>query len=377
MTRRAVVALLGSMVIGCRAADPPAPSGLVTAAQRDRALASARVWRAPATPIEAANLGDNPTDEGSFPDTTTVSCRFLVEAVNGTTPKFYCTLDSGEAVKVKYGQSNPELAGEVAATRLLRALGFPADRMYVTSSVRCWGCPPFPFTALKCIERTGAEGLCTTGASADHAVMFPGAVIERTLPGRKIEALPDQGWSWFELDRLDPPRGGSARAEVDALRLVAILLAHWDNKGPNQRLVCPDGQGLPDESCAAPLLMIQDLGATFGPLKIDLHNWRAVPMWEDRAACRVSMKTLPFDGATFGARRISEEGRQFALKLLRPLTWSQLSALFTTSGVTRFDHVIGEAHDADGWVTAFLAKVDQIAAGGPCPAAAELTARGE
>jgi len=242
---------------------------------------------------------------------------------------------------VKYGRWNPEPAGEVAATRLLHALGFPADRMYVTSSVRCWGCPPFPFTALECIERTGATRPCTIGASAARAVIFPGAVIERPLGGRKIEATPDQGWSWFELDRVEPARGGSSRAEIDALRLIAILLAHWDNKGPNQRLVCPGGQDRVDGSCAAALLMVQDLGATFG------------------------------------THRISEEGRQFALKLLRPLARSQLSALFTTSGVTRFDHVTGEGHDAEAWVTAFMAKIDQIALGGPCPSAAELTARGE
>ena len=198
----------------------------------------------------------------------------------------------------------------------------------------------------------------------------------RTMKPCHIPELP-QGWSWFELDRVEPARGGSSRAEIDALRLIAILLAHWDNKGPNQRLVCPGGQDRVDGSCAAALLMVQDLGATFGPLKIDLHNWRRVQMWDDGAACRVSMKALPFNGATFGTHRISEEGRQFALKLLRPLARSQLSALFTTSGVTRFDHVTGEGHDAEAWVTAFMAKIDQIALGGPCPSAAELTARGE
>jgi hypothetical protein len=151
MMRRAAVALLGFAVAGCHAADPePRASGLITGPQRDEALASARVWRAPATPIHQANLGANPADEGS-PDTTEINCRFALQKVGGTTPKFYCTLDSGETIKVKYGRSNPELAGEVAATRLLHALGFPADRMYVTRSVRCWGCPPFPFAALHCI----------------------------------------------------------------------------------------------------------------------------------------------------------------------------------------------------------------------------------
>jgi hypothetical protein len=375
--RRRVVAVLALFVTGCGAADPPPSTGLVSAAQRDAALASARVWRAPATPVARANLGENPPGPGAFPDNAEIECRFTTEPVGGTTPKFYCAVDSGETVKVKYGRSNPELAAEVAATRLLAALGFPADRMYVTASVRCRGCPPVPFTALKCIERTGATGACTAGASESRVVIFPGAVVERRLPGRKIEATVDQGWSWYELDRLDPSRGGSPRAEVDALRLIATLLAHWDNKGPNQRLVCPEGQDRADGSCAAPLLMVQDLGATFGPTKIDLRNWRAVPVWEDRETCRVGMKTLPYAGATFDTARISEEGRQFALTLLRQLSWAQMRALFERSGVTQYDHVLAEARNPDAWVTAFMAKVDAIAAGGPCPAAAQLTARGE
>jgi hypothetical protein len=113
--------------------------------------------------------------------------------------------------------------------------------------------------------------------------------------------------------------------------------------------------------------MIQDLGATFGPTKMDLRNWRAAPVWADAGACRVSMSTLPFAGATFDERQISEEGRQFALRLLRPLTAAQLDALFAAAGVTAFNHVLGEAHTPRAWTDTFLAKVDQIASAGPCP----------
>ena len=79
------------------------------------------------------------------------------------------------------------------------------------------------------------------GPSADRVVTFEHALIERPLDGDKIEATKDQGWSWYELDAIDPKAGGSTRAEVDALRLMAILLAHWDNKGANQKLLCPAG----------------------------------------------------------------------------------------------------------------------------------------
>ena len=106
---------------------------------------------------------------------------------------------------------------------------------------------------------------------------FDKAVIERPLEGDKIEATKDQGWTWDELDKIDPKAGGSSRAEVDALRLIAILLAHWDNKGANQRLLCPPGAERPDGSCRAPVAAIKDLGATFGPKRVDLDKWKERP----------------------------------------------------------------------------------------------------
>ena len=60
------------------------------------------------------------------------------------------------------------------------------------------------------------------------------------------------------------------------------------------------------------------------------------------------MKALPFDGATFGDAQISEAGRQFALKLLRPLTRQQLDTLFDTSGVSEYPHLLSDAPHAAG-----------------------------
>ena len=42
-----------------------------------------------------------------------------------------------------------------------------------------------------------------------------------------------QGWAWWELKDVNAPR-----VDLDALRLLAVFLAHWDNKADNQRLVC-------------------------------------------------------------------------------------------------------------------------------------------
>lgn len=370
---------------GCRDRTPPpdekkpaaASNHDVSAAQREAALAAARVWVAPKVAIDSADIGVNPPASDGFDAGADVACTFTPKTAGGVTPKFYCTLQNGDTVKVKYGEPNGEIPSEIMSTRLLAALGFPADRMYRVHSVRCAGCPTLPKTALQCLKKGGPEAICLQGASPDRVVTFEHVAIERPFEGRKIEAEDDQGWGFHELDRIDPGAGGSPRAEVDALRLMAVLLAHWDNKGPNQRLVCPAGSDRQDGSCAAPLAMLQDLGAAFGPVRTDLVNWRQVPIWVEGASCRVSMKTLPFQGATFPDRQISEEGRQFALALLRPLTPHQLATLFEASGVTSFPHVLGEARRPESWVAAFLAKVEQIGAAGPCPSAADLKARGE
>jgi hypothetical protein len=49
------------------------------------------------------------------------------------------------------------------------------------------------------------------------------------------------------------------------------------------------------------------------------------------------------------------------------LSAAQLNTLFEHAGVTTFGHVLTEAHNPQAWTDAFLAKVDAIAAAGPCP----------
>jgi hypothetical protein len=362
--------------ISCSGAEPARASSAdathTPKSARDAALESARVWSAPAVPVSAANLRENPPGPGSLRKTDVVSCRFVLEPVGGLTPKFRCELPNGEVVKVKYGRGNPELYAEVAATRLLAALGFGADRMYVVQKVRCLGCPTLPFPALKCHEKTGLKTACLVGAH-DGVIEFDPAVVERRLEGRTIEAFEDQGWAWYELARINPSKGGASRAELDAFRLIAVVLAHWDNKAENQRLMCPLGRERTAGSCEAPLALIQDLGAAFGPNKLDLSNWRRTPVWTDARQCRVSMKHLPYNGATYPDLQISDEGRRQLLGLLEQLSERQLRELFEESRVTTLDTVSAEGRDARAWATAFLDKVRQVRDAGPCPAASAIT----
>lgn len=333
---------------------------------RDDALAAARVWSPPPVPISQFDFTANPPN--GFDRSAVVECRFTVHELSGLTPKFHCQSADGRVLKIKYGRQNAELQAEVAGTRLLRALGFPADDMFVVRAVRCAGCPRFPFQSLTCRERLDLDLLCFGGRLDPSSVRtFAPVVIERRLDADTIEAFDDQGWSWYELDRVQPARGGSSRADVDALRLMAVFLAHWDNKAPNQRLVCPRGRELPGGGCAAPIAMIQDLGATFGPVRVDLPSWRAAPVWRDRSTCTVAMNTLPYGGATFAEQRITEDGRLKLLELLEQLTPRQLHDLFTASNIVSYDAVDAESRSAEAWADAFADKVRAIREGGPCP----------
>ena len=374
ITRSPLLVVLAVLLVStaCRKPDPPAgttPAApeVVTSEQREAALRAARVWQEPAIPIAKANLRVNPAGAGSFKDDEVVECKLVIKAMGGTTPKFDCERPGNDIIRVKYGRGNPELHAEIAATRLLSMLGFGADRMFVVKQVRCAGCPAFPFQALKCFAETGLQVPCFAGGvDYSKATDFDFVSIERRLEGRRIESAPDQGWAFYEIDRIDERAGGSPKAHVDALRLLAVFLAHWDNKAENQRLVCLPGGDRPDGSCSRPFAILQDLGAAFGPNKLDLHNWRSRPVWSDARRCTVTMKGLPFDGATFPDQTISEAGRQFLLSLLSQLSPSQVEDLFTGSRVELSEGVTAESRQPAAWAAVFSDKVRQIREAGPC-----------
>ena len=71
---------------------------------------------------------DLATRNDSRSNAEVATCRFLRAAPTGTSAKFDCVLDGGDVVKVKYSR-NPEIHAEVAATRLVSALGFAADHV--------------------------------------------------------------------------------------------------------------------------------------------------------------------------------------------------------------------------------------------------------
>jgi hypothetical protein len=339
---------VGALALGMPRMSPDTDSFKEPTSQevkaRTDALARALVMDHDRFDPGAIDFAKDPNDGVIDPEL--VTCRFLPTAPTGTTTKFDCELPNGEKVKVKYGWTK-EIQAEIAATRLLDALGFGADRMSMVKTVRCFGCVVAPFHVRVAMHKLRLLDAFDNHLEYDHSIDFPNAAIERKLDGETVEAGDLKGWSFDELARIDAARGGSTRAEIDALRLMAMFLNHWDNKTQNQRLICV---GSESADCAHPLAMIQDAGSTFGPHKLDLEAWSRSPLWSDAKTCTISMKHLPYNGATFVDVRISEEGRRLLGERLKPLSATQIERLFTAAGF----------EDVPQWVAAFQARARQV-----------------
>ena len=118
------------------------------------------------------------------------------------------------------------------------------------------------------------------------------------------------------------------------------------------------------------MLILQDVGATFGPTKVEHEEWAAMPIWADEGRCVVSLRQMPYHGGNFTPIQISEGGRALLADKLTQLSESQLRAMFESA---RFpDPSTGETPgDITAWVRTFQEKVRQIAQRPPCPSLAD------
>ena len=357
-----VATVLGVGALMSASGNPSAPaetreSRNVSAEERKALLTRAQVWSPPAV---ESNRG-HPTTAQSF-----VECKFIVTDLGGTAQKFDCVLDSGEQIRVKYGRT-PEIPSEIAATGLLRLLGFGADEVRPVARLRCHGCPAEPFLTAKAADATNTQEYFKKLVRYDNHKDFKRVAVERKHHGQPITSDGVKGWAFHELDQIDANRGGAPGAHVDALRLMAVLLAHWDNKSENQRLVCLSDWN-EGESCQQPFALLQDVGAAFGPKKVDLTAWERTPIWTNRAQCTTDMATLPYDGATFAPVTITEAGRQHLGAGLRRVSDDQLRQLFASA---RFDEPRffprSRTGALDDWMRVFKQKVSAITDGPACP----------
>jgi len=327
----------------------------VTASERLAAIKHAQVWQP--TNVQTLDLKTGPQGKGAFAPNATVTCDYVEEAFSGATPKFGCAIDRDDRVKVRYGRDNYEIFAGVAATRLLWALGFGADQLYPVHVI-CRGCP-----------RRIAPADPKPAVSGE--ARFEYAAIERKMRGRDIEApSAGEGWSWRELDLVDERVGGAPLAHRDALKLLAVMLQHTDNKPEQQKLLCMDEHVKKIADCKSTFMMVHDVGLTFGTATLmnrmsassaNLQAWSRTPVWKDVEHCIGNLP--PSQTGTLINPIISEAGRKFLSDLLAELSDRQLQDLFAAA---RLDERPGANGEGGGsvadWVGAFKKKREEIAA---------------
>lgn len=351
--------------------DTDAPKGprtlkKLSVEERQQVMERANVWRSLNT--SSLNLIRGPILPAAQRIPAAVTCQFVFpdKPLTGMTPKFQCDLGKDNVVKVKYGEKNGEVYAEVAASRLLWALGFQADVMYPTK-VTCRNCPDDPFRASSEDWKRGNPG------DTDTEVFDP-AVIERES-GSSVEVPGYEGWAFPELDKIGTRPGGATRAHLDALKLLAVFIQHSDSKPGQQEIVCVEGGKRKDargnETCAEAWLVIKDLGGSFGKAtllnssKMKLSDWDSTVIWKDAKKCVADMPRS-FTGSLEDPL-ISEAGRAFLSRQLAKLSDRQIRDLFTVSNVVKRGEEIDVAGKkrrvtVDDWARVFKRKRSEIAA---------------
>jgi hypothetical protein len=391
-------------------AQTPSPLFIYThAAERNNYLANAVIWRdpGPLTP-EQIKMGPPSAVPAALVEAASgkpIECRYDRPGVElgGKTPKFSCRTSDGKSLRVKYygtSHGNREVFAEVAATRLLWALGFDSDPVF-PAVIQCLNCPADPWTG------QGAQQ--NRRFIASYEPHYVGTII---TSGKD----PDQGWTFGELqaaiDSLPPGALRSRqRMHFDALSLLAVFIQHGDRKRSQQRLVCRgeidvskgdlhNVAGDETESAPIPVLFeqpsmkacvgesvvtLQDVGATLGgagqftgsSAKVHLKSWAGKEIFgaapggrsKDRGTeCIGHINVSGSAGSGSGENpRISEAGRQFLATQFQRLTPEHVHAIFEAARVDQ----MGETHEwqdhsgksytgVDAWVAAFMDKVAQI-----------------
>ena len=309
----------------------------------------------------------------------TVRCSFqepiIGDKPGGKTPKFWCVDDLGNSFKVKYQQGQDfgyhGVHGEILATRLFWALGFPADAVYPVK-VKCRNCPERPWEYIKAFYSNKTNELKKPRV---QELEIDNAIIEFKFPYDKIEITKSQGWSWSEFKTLSKENKELA-IQKESLALLASFIQHADNKAEQQRLVCMDKDRKKNEPCEKPMLMIQDLGFSFGQGHVEnektkgtasLEGFKNAPIWSNQEQC-ITKVNYYYTGEAIEIK-VSEKARQFLVEKLEKLTDNDLIHLFVAARLDlRKDEKNNSLSEEDikqnaiilDWVNAFKERVKKL-----------------
>lgn len=282
-----------------------------------------RLWSDPA-PIGARDLFWGPGSETRAPK---APFAFVEENTAGTQPKIVVTDANGTSWDVKFG---PEVPAEVAANRIVHALGYYSEESYFIGAGTI----------------SGARGL---KRAAEH--VSPSGTFTRARFARRDPSVTptDEEWTFHEN-----PFVGSK--ELSGLLILMTMINNWDIRGSANndvvRVKTADG-GLEQR------YMVGDLGGTFGRMggpisarsKWNLADYKAEGFIEKVEGGVVH---LDYDGFDSKMDRVPLEHARWFASLVSQLTPEQVRRAFQASGAT--------PKEVEGFSARFVEKVAQLQA---------------
>jgi len=272
-----------------------------------------------------------------------------------------------------------EVFTEVAASRIMWVLGFPADHVYPVGSASCIGCTADPFTS----------DLKDNKASLKDAPnVFKVVSAERETPWEVIEAEGDETWSWSDATKFyaDGEWTHQQRVEYDAYRL-ALGLFHYHNAIAQQnRIACaqwaPDTAGQP-RTCQKPMIFAQDLGSTFGKAKGALDVFGTNPRgsfsdWESQTVF-ANLQTCELLATLDGDKQVLKEAQDLMIQRVGRLDPTTVRTIFTVARFQMMDQKqLRRLRDSgsqnpeeaalDEWTNTFLKRIQEIKSAQNCKA---------
>ena len=339
-----------------------------TAAERERAEHTAKVYRAPDPGYDPV-LGYNPSI-GPRKGAPPVDADGMAKPINcvankdpnpgsGTTPKFHCSIaglidEDGDPIRYKVkphfkGQAkekrNGEIYGEFLSSRFSKALGFFADDEWV-ADVNCPDCE---------------KSLTRSFQGASFSPSQPAAGIELSV-GRGIDVKCNDKDSGALADSLQKLlQNGAPRAEIDAFKLWLAFIDHGDTKTDNHRFACLKSKRNGETRTCEPgeaVFYVSDMGSTFGhssasEKKATLSGWRGKdPIKVSDGKCTTTAKSV-------GDPSISEAGRKLLADGLQQLLDAEKQN-GTITRVFRASRNSERDQPAEAWTAEFVRKARTI-----------------
>jgi hypothetical protein len=272
-----------------------------------------------------------------------------------------------------------EVFTEVAASRIMWVLGFPADHVYPLGSAACIGCTADPFGNNLEDNKDSLKAAST---------VFKVVSAERETPWEEIKPEGDETWSWSDAARFyaDGEWTHQHKVEYDTYRL-ALGLFHYHNAIAQQnRLACahwaPDTAGQP-RVCQRPMIFVQDLGSTFGKAKGGLDLFGTNPRgsfsdWESQTVF-VNPQTCELRAMLEGDKQVLKEAQDLMIQRLGRLDPQTVRTIFSVARFQMMDQKqLRRLRDGgspnpeeaalEEWTNTFLKRIQEIRGAQNCKA---------